>query len=208
METDMAKGPLDPPRRDEDALRAFVEDMARLLGDWGFPRMAGRVVFTLMAADERSLSAGELADRLGVSAAAISGAVRYLSQISMLAREHVPGSRRDRYRLVDDSWYEVTVAKMTLLKTLADAADQGAAAAGGADTTAGARLAGMRDFYNWVQERMPTLLDQWAEEKAAKEGRPPPPPIAPAVADPGVRPGSGAWPSGSMPGAVADPLRR
>jgi predicted transcriptional regulator len=156
------------PQRDEAALRSFVEDMARLLGDWGFPRMAGRVVFTLMAADERSLSAGELAERLGVSPAAISGAVRYLAQLSMVAREHVPGSRRDRYRLVDDSWYEVTVAKMTLLKTLSDAADQGAAAAGGPHTVAGARLAGMRDFYSWVQENMPTLLDQWAEIKAAK----------------------------------------
>jgi predicted transcriptional regulator len=161
------------PQRDEEALRVFVEDMARLLGDWGFPRMAGRVVFTLMAADERSLSAGELADRLGASAAAISGAVRYLAQISMLTREHVPGSRRDRYRLVDDSWYEVTVAKMTLLKTLADAAGQGAAAAGGDGTTAGARLAGMRDFYNWVQDRMPALLDQWAQEKAAKAAQHP-----------------------------------
>ncbi|MFF5120295.1 MarR family transcriptional regulator [Dactylosporangium aurantiacum] len=176
------------PQRDEAALRAFVEDMARLLGDWGFPRMAGRVVFTLMASDERSLSAGELADRLGVSAAAISGAVRYLSQIAMVTREHVPGSRRDRYRLVDDSWYEVTVAKMTLLKTLADAAGEGAAAAGGPATPAGARLAGMRDFYNWVQERMPTLLDQWAEHKAAKAGQDPPAPTPPAVADPAVRP--------------------
>nr|BFE73566.1 hypothetical protein GCM10020092_068670 [Actinoplanes digitatis] len=100
------------------------------------------MVFTLMAADERSLSAGELAERLDVSPAAISGAVRYLTQLSMVTREHVPGSRRDRYRLVDDSWYEVTVAKMTLLKTLADAAAQGAAAAGGRDTIAGGATGG------------------------------------------------------------------
>ncbi|GID97841.1 GbsR/MarR family transcriptional regulator [Amorphoplanes digitatis] len=153
--------------RDETALRSFVEDMSRLLGDWGFPRMAGRVVFTLMAADERSLSAGELAERLDVSPAAISGAVRYLTQLSMVTREHVPGSRRDRYRLVDDSWYEVTVAKMTLLKTLADAAAQGAAAAGGRDTIAGERLAGMSDFYNWVQDNLPAMLERWAELKAA-----------------------------------------
>ncbi|WP_238006261.1 MarR family transcriptional regulator [Dactylosporangium sp. AC04546] len=154
-------------RRDEAALRSFVEDMARLLADWGFPRMAGRVVFALMAAEERALTAGELAERLTASPAAISGAVRYLAHIGMLAREHVPGSRRDRYRLVDDSWYEVTVAKMTLLKTLADAAGQGAAAAGGDGTVAGARLAGMRDFYTWVQDNMPALLDQWAAAKAA-----------------------------------------
>lgn len=155
-------------QRDEAAMRSFVENMASLLADWGFPRMAGRVVFTLMAADERSLSAGELAERLGVSPAAISGAVRYLTHLQMVAREPVPGSRRDRYRLVDDSWYEVTIAKMTLIKTLADAAGQGADAAGGPQTIAGARLAGMRDFYNWVQENMPGMLLQWAEVKAAK----------------------------------------
>ncbi|HCT75676.1 MAG TPA: MarR family transcriptional regulator [Micromonosporaceae bacterium] len=155
-------------QRDEVAMRNFVENVARLLADWGFPPMAGRVVFTLMAAEERSLSAGELADRLGVSPAAISGAVRYLIQLSMVMREHVPGSRRDRYRLVDDTWYEVTIAKMTLIKTLADAADQGAAAAGGSGTIAGARLANMRDFYTWVQENMPAMLHQWAEVKAAK----------------------------------------
>ena len=68
-------------------------------------------LFTLMAADERALTAAELAERLGVSPAAISGAVRYLTQIGMLHREPSPGSRRDRYRLPDDPWYEVTLAK-------------------------------------------------------------------------------------------------
>ncbi len=153
------------PQRDEEAMRQFVEFMGRLLADWGLPRMASRVLFALMAAEERSLTAGDLAERLGVSPAAISGAVRYLTQISMVAREPVPGSRRDRYRLVDDSWYEVTLAKMTLIKTIADAADDGVQAAGGPDTIAGGRLAGMRDFYRWVQEGLPEFLDQWAELK-------------------------------------------
>jgi hypothetical protein len=44
-------------------------------------------------------------------------------------------------------------------------AGQGAAAAGGPDTVAGARLAGMRDFYLFVQEAMPEVLDKWAERK-------------------------------------------
>lgn len=153
--------------RDEEAMRHFVEYMARTLSDWGFPPMAGRVVFTLMAADETSLTAGELAERIGVSPAAISGAVRYLTQLHMVARDPVPGSRRDRYRIVDDSWYEVTVAKMTLLKTLSDAADQGVKASGGEETLSGARLAGMRDFYLFVQETMPEVLDKWAQRKAA-----------------------------------------
>ena len=152
-------------KRDEAAMRAFVEQMARILADWGLPRMASRVLFVLMSADEQALTAGELAERLDVSPAAISGAVRYLIQINMVAREPVPGSRRDRYRLVDDSWYEVTLAKMTLIKTLADFADQGVRAAGGSRTPAGARLANMRDFYVFVQEALPELLDKWAARK-------------------------------------------
>src|SRR4029453_13024222 len=103
---------------------------------------------------------------LSVSPAATSGAVRSLPQINMIAREPVPGSRRDRYRLVDDSFYEVTIAKMTLIKTLADVADAGVTAAGGPDTTAGARLANMRDFYRFTQESLPSILDEWAERKA------------------------------------------
>ncbi len=152
-------------KRDEAAMRAFVEQMARILADWGLPRMASRVLFVMMSADEQALTAGQLAERLDVSPAAISGAVRYLIQINMVAREPVPGSRRDRYRLVDDSWYEVTLEKMTLIKTLADFADQGVAAAGGPRTPAGARLANMRDFYVFVQDEMPTLLKRWADRK-------------------------------------------
>jgi DNA-binding transcriptional regulator GbsR (MarR family) len=146
-------------------MRNFVEFMARTLADWGFPRMAGRVVFALMSADEPALTAGELADRLGVSPAAISAAVHYLMHINMISREPVPGSRRDRYRIIDDTWYEMTVAKMTLLKTLMDAAAQGVEAAGGQDTPSGARLAGMRDFYRFVQDEMPEVMDKWAKRK-------------------------------------------
>jgi hypothetical protein len=68
--------------------------------------------------------------------------------------------------MIDDSWYEVTLAKMTLIKELADAAASGVAAAGGPRTPAGARLAGMRDFYVFVQDALPALLDRWAERKA------------------------------------------
>jgi predicted transcriptional regulator len=153
--------------RDEQYLRHVVEQFGRILADWGLPRMAARVLFVLMTADEPSLTASELAERLQVSPAAISGAVRYLTHIRMVARDPVAGSRRDRYRLVDDSWYEVTLEKMTLLTTLADLAREGVVAAGGPQTPAGARLANMRDFYDFVQKELPSLLDRWAEHKAS-----------------------------------------
>ena len=66
------------PRRDEEGVRLFVERMAMTWADLGFPRMPARILITLLAADEPALTAAELGERLEVSPAAISGAVRYL----------------------------------------------------------------------------------------------------------------------------------
>jgi biotin operon repressor len=151
--------------RDEEGVRRFVEHMAMLFSSWGFPRMAARVLMVLTAADEPSLSAGELADRLGVSPAAISGAVRYLIQIGLAVREPVPGSRRDRYRLADDAWYEASLTKMTIFTAVAALTTEGAAAMGGPDSPSGARVAEMRDYFQFVQEELPALLNKWAAAK-------------------------------------------
>ena len=80
-------------QRDPEQVRAFVEHLALVFTDWGFPRMPSRVLITLMAADEEALTAAELAERLDVSPAAISGAVRYLIHIGMLqrCRRRAPG---------------------------------------------------------------------------------------------------------------------
>lgn len=152
--------------RDDEAVRRFVEHMAMAWADYGFPRMPARVLITMMAADEVSLTAAELSQRLGVSPAAISGAVRYLIQIGMLAREPAPNSRRDRYRLPDDSWYESMATKSGFFKSNIDLADQGVEALGGPDSPAGRRLADMRDFFGFMQSELAGLADRWKAQKA------------------------------------------
>jgi DNA-binding transcriptional ArsR family regulator len=150
--------------RDEEAVRRFVEQMAAQLAEWGFPRMAGRVVMALTVADEEALTAAELGERLGVSPAAISGALRYLTQLHMVVREPVPGSRRDRYRMPGDVWYEVGLGEVPMFKTLAQLAEDGVAALGGTGTPAGARVARMREFYQFMQNELPALLERWKAE--------------------------------------------
>jgi DNA-binding transcriptional ArsR family regulator len=159
-------------QRDEQEVRRFVEHMARMFADWGFPRMAARVIMAMTSADDDAMTAGELAERLGVSPAAISGALRYLIHLGMVVREPIPGSRRDRYRLVDDSWYQVTVTEMTLFKAIVDLAEQGVAAAGGRSSPGGARLAEMRDYFLFVQREMPILLDKWRATKDRRRSSP------------------------------------
>jgi len=153
-------------QRDEDQVRVFVENMAMFLGDWGFPRMAGRVLMTLMAADEGRLTAGELAQRLGVSPAAISGAVRYLQQLRLIVRTPVPGSRSDVYEVPEGSWYAAAIVKGGLYGRLAELSDLGVRAIGGPEASVGARrVAEMRDFFRFLDREIGTLLDQWVAER-------------------------------------------
>ncbi|MFG1675063.1 GbsR/MarR family transcriptional regulator [Micromonospora sp. NPDC049282] len=155
-----------PARHDEEEVHLFVERMAMAFADVGFPRMAARVLFAVMSADE-PLTAGEIGERLGVSAAAVSGAVRYLTQFAMLVREPVKGSRRDRYRMPDNPWYEATITKTNLYKTFIDIADGGVEALRGRSTPAGERVAEMRDFFLFVQEEVESLGDRWRARRAA-----------------------------------------
>jgi hypothetical protein len=155
--------------RDEEGVRHFVEHMAMTWADWGFPRMAARVLMTLMAADEGALTAAELAERLGVSPAAISGGVRYLIQIGMVAREPVPGSRRDRYRMPDDAWYQASTTKGAWFKVIVDIAGGGITAIGGEDSPSGARIADMRDFFAFMATDTGALLERWHATRATAE---------------------------------------
>ncbi|WP_307804050.1 GbsR/MarR family transcriptional regulator [Micromonospora echinofusca] len=150
----------DAGRRDDEAVGRFVERMAMAFADVGFPRMAARVLFTVMSAEE-PLTAAEIGERLAVSPAAVSGAVRYLTQFGILTREPVPGSRRDRYGMPEDAWYEATVIKMALFGRFTALADEGAAALGGPDSVSGRRMTEMRDFFAFVQQEMSLIGERW-----------------------------------------------
>src|SRR6187551_3249615 len=97
-------------RRTRD-VEGFVERFAADLEAAGIPRLAARVFVAILTTDEGYLSAAQLSQRLHISPAAVSGAVRYLVQVQLVRREREPGSRRDRYRISDDTWYEVSMSR-------------------------------------------------------------------------------------------------
>ena len=155
--------------RDEEGVRRFVEQVAMLFADWGFPRMAARVLLTLMTSEQRGLTATELGDRLDASPAAISGAVRYLAQIGLAVREPVPGPRSDVHRLPDDAWYTGTTTTTTALYgQIINAAAAAVDPLGGPETVAGARVAEMRDFFIFFQQEMAGVLQRWHELQASR----------------------------------------
>ncbi|BCB81924.1 MarR family transcriptional regulator [Phytohabitans flavus] len=156
-------------RRDEDAVRRFVEHFAMTLSDLGFPRMPARVLAALTVADEPGLSAGQIGERLGVSPAAVSGAVRHLMQLQFVVREPVPGSRSDRYRLPADPWFTAGMVRGGVYKRFADIIEEGVDAVGDSSSPAGMRLAEMHEFYLFIQDGMLELLERWEKFRAARQ---------------------------------------
>ena len=78
--------------REDEAVRRFIERFALNLTEAGMARMPARVFATVLVAEDGRRTAAELADQLGVSPAAISGAVRYLTQLRLVSRGREPGS--------------------------------------------------------------------------------------------------------------------
>lgn len=146
--------------RDEQAVARFVEQFALLFSDAGVPRMPARVFALLLATDSGKSTAGQLAEALRASPAAISGAVRYLDQVGLVVRRRDPGERRDHYEVAHDVWYEAYANRDKQLNDWSRALDTGVAAVG-EDTPAGRRLRQTSRFFDFLREELPALMAKW-----------------------------------------------
>ncbi|MCX4963686.1 MarR family transcriptional regulator [Streptomyces sp. NBC_00654] len=146
--------------RDMEAVSRFVERFAADMTDAGMQRMASRVFAALLVDDDASMTSAELALALQISPAAVSGAVSYLTQVSMVSREREPGSRRDRYRLQNEVWYTAFASRDRVLTRWEDTLREGARTLG-VDSPAGARLAETAAFFEFVQAELVGMLDRW-----------------------------------------------
>lgn len=157
--------PQPEPSRDEAAVRTFIENFSAQLAEFGIPRMAARVMIAEMAAEGNGVTAADLAQQLGASPAAISVALKYLTDLGLIVREPIPNSRRDRYRAVDHGWYTATLLQSGGLGRMGDTVAAGVEAVGGRDTDAGRRLAEMRDFYRFLIEELDGIMARWTQSR-------------------------------------------
>src|SRR6476659_6787138 len=155
--------PTSPPYPGAEA----AERAAAMLTAAGMPRMPARVMMALVGSPDEGYSAAELADRLGVSAAAVSGAVRYLQTIRIVHRLSRAGDRRDRYDLIDDGWHTVVSGNTPLYGMLGDFIDAVADENSGAPQSV-ERAREMSAFFRFLSDRMPQLLEEWDEVRRAR----------------------------------------
>ena len=152
------------------AVHRFVESYASALVDAGLPHMPALVFVALLATDDDGLTADELAAKLQVSRASISGAVNYLSPLGLITRKRQPGTRRYRYVLQDPTWFELVVRRERMLDRWITTT-RGGIDALGPTTPAGQRLAESLAFFEFLQREMPAMLARWREQQTNKPRR-------------------------------------
>lgn len=141
-----------------------AEQAAAMLTAAGMARMPARVMMALVAAPDGGYTAAQLSERLGISAAAVSGAVRYLQQLHFIQRRSWPGDRRDRYEFVHDTFSSSMVGNIPVYTRLAAHIDE-IAVEHGDDPGAQERAAELADFFRFLSVRMLQIVEEWREQR-------------------------------------------
>jgi DNA-binding transcriptional regulator GbsR (MarR family) len=145
--------------------REPAEQAAAMLTAAGMSRMPARVMMALVGSPDTGYTAAELSDRLGVSAAAVSGAVRFLQSMRLIQRVSRPGDRRDRYDLTDEAWHGMLTANAPLYASLADHMDRIADDNVDAPMSV-ARARNIAEFLRYLAARIPSLIDEWDAQRS------------------------------------------
>jgi hypothetical protein len=145
--------------------RELIEEFGLLYEQMGSTRMCGRIGGWLLLCDPPVQSLTEIADGLGVSKAAVSGAARLLLQNHVVERVGEPGQRGDFYRALpmnaDDLIPVDHVRRLhgILSRALATVADR---------DQAQSNYALMRELIAltaFIEAELPSLLARWRAQR-------------------------------------------
>ena len=152
----------------------YVERFSEILVAGGMQRMSARLFTYVLADDAVSYTAAELAEGMGISLAAVSGAVRDLSMSGLLVKARRPGTRADVYQLnEDDIWGTIFLSRSPFIDRYRALAIEGASTLPpGPGRERLKQTAEFMDF--WLQEIL-TVRDRWEayrrERRAAESER-------------------------------------
>lgn len=149
----------------EDRKQAFVQHVAALIEECGHPCIAGRIVGWLLVSDPAEQSFGELVEATGASKGSISTMTRRLEDDGLVERISRAGDRQTYFRLRSGAWRTVLHRRMALVRDLARAAECGLAQIEDPSPSVRCRLEEMRDFYAFVAEKMPGLVEEYEREQ-------------------------------------------
>jgi DNA-binding transcriptional ArsR family regulator len=143
---------------------AFVERLGAALTSAGLARLPSRIFAAVMVDEDGRMTAAEIGEPLGVSPAAVSGAVKYLDGVGMVRRERERGSRRDVFVVDDEAWHDTLLQADTIYAPMITALDRGIVDLG-PDDPAHHRLMVSREFMRFILDELHGINDRWTARR-------------------------------------------
>jgi DNA-binding MarR family transcriptional regulator len=149
--------------------RHLAEDVGLFFEEWGFPRMAGRILGWLLICNPPEQSAGQLAAALQASKGSLSTMTRMLIQLGLVERAGVPGQRRDYFRIRPGAWPRFLRSQTQVMIGLHQVVERGLALLADEDPAQRRRLLEAHDLYAFLERELPRLFQQFERESAADQ---------------------------------------
>lgn len=147
-----------------DQRAAFVERMGAALTSAGLARLPSRIFAAVLVDEDGRMTAAEIGEALGVSPAAVSGAVKYLDGVGMVRRERERGSRRDVFVVDDLAWHDALLQVDAIYGPMIGALDHGIHELG-TDDSAHERLVVSREFMRFLIDELQGINERWTARR-------------------------------------------
>jgi DNA-binding transcriptional regulator GbsR (MarR family) len=151
--------------RDQKRCR-YIEMAGDMLEEHGLPHMAGRVLGALQICVPPEMTMAQIAEQLQASKGSISTATRLLLRLSFVEKVSVPGQRAHAYRIRAGVFSDMFAQRNEHLNRHQQLAELGLAVLRGETEEMKRRVLEMQEFFDFVTEELPNLIDRWRERRA------------------------------------------
>jgi len=147
--------------------RQFADEVGVLLSQMGMPPAYGRLLGWLLICDPPQQTSTQLAESLGLSKGSVSSGMRMLERSDLVQRVPSPG-RGHAYEMVPDALVRATdpAVKHVIMR---DVMQKGLALLGEEGSPRAERLRISRDFYGFIAEKIPSLMEEFRQVHLRKD---------------------------------------
>lgn len=143
---------------------AYIDELAATITATGVPRMASRVYAAILISEQGSMTAADLVSALQISPAAVSSAVRWLSQIAMISRRALPGTRREQYVVDNESLIRLLAQDTSALRSWITGFSRGVSVVE-PNGPAAQRLGELQEFFEFLLAEMDGIMQRWYAQR-------------------------------------------
>lgn len=145
----------------------FIERWSRILAAEGLPPVTGRLWAWLLISEPPEQTVDQIAQAIGASRGAISGAVRMLEPSGLVLRTKRRADRREYWRTSPDAVVRSLEAKERQTRPSLDALDAILASLSDRTDESLARLRETQRLYAMLVRTFPELIEQFTADRAA-----------------------------------------